>query len=227
MLASATRQTLARRPWLYFVTPSVSSTDALLPLVRQAIAGGANIIQLRNKTLPPTSPELRLMATAVRDLARANHVPFIVNDHVDLALDIGADGAHIGQEDTSIAAAKELLAAARASDFILGVTVRDAVQATAACHAGASYLGVGPVFSSSTKAHANNGETINVSGLGAVVAAANAFDVPVVAIGGIDVSRVAPCMAAGASGVAVVAAISSAPDATAAASALWAQVARS
>ncbi|KDO27840.1 thiamine-phosphate pyrophosphorylase [Saprolegnia parasitica CBS 223.65] len=225
MLAAAGRQTLAKRPWLYFVTPSLSSTDAILPLVAKAIKGGANIIQLRNKTWPAEAPELLAMATALRDLTRAHDVPFLVNDHVALALEVGADGAHIGQEDTSVADAKALLAAADARDFILGVTVRDATQATIACQAGASYLGVGPVYSSSTKAHANNGETIGIRGLESVVETARAFHVPVVAIGGIDASRVQGCMQAGTAGVAVVAAISSAADVTSASTALYRNVA--
>ncbi|KAF0700386.1 Aste57867_9091 [Aphanomyces stellatus] len=212
------------RPWLYMVTPSISSSDKLVSMVEKALVGGVNIVQLRNKLFAADSAELKAMAVALRTLTRSYNVPFIINDHVSLALEVGADGAHIGQEDTTIADATALIDAENATAFLLGVTVRDAAQAALACKAGAAYLGVGPVYSSSTKQNANNGQTIGLDGLRAVVQTAQEYDVPVVAIGGIDIGRVGPCMATEAAGVAVVAALSGSADVEAAARALSAAV---
>ncbi|OQS06799.1 thiamine-phosphate synthase [Thraustotheca clavata] len=224
MLAST--RTLAARPWLYLVTPSIASTKEVVRIVDEAIQGGVNVVQLRNKLYAPDSNELREMAQAVREITQAHQVPFLVNDYVQLALSVGADGAHIGQEDATIDQAKALIQSANVNNFILGVTVRDAIQATAACKAGASYLGVGPVYMSSTKKQANDGKTINLDGLESVATTAASFHVPIVAIGGINASRVESCMNSKASGVAVVAAISEAQDIRAASAALWQQVSK-
>ncbi|CAK4659344.1 hypothetical protein LEN26_005508 [Aphanomyces euteiches] len=213
-----------RLPWLYMVTPSVPSTSSLVDKVEKALQGGVNVVQLRNKIYAADSAELKSMAVALRDLTRAYKVPLIINDHVSLALEIGADGAHIGQEDTSVEDAKAMIGS---TDFILGVTVRDAIQANAACKAGATYLGVGPVYASSTKQNANDGVTIGLEGLRSVATAAQAYNVPVVAIGGISLNRVKECMEAEASGVAVVAALSNAPDIHQAASEMAERVFRS
>ncbi|CAK4973325.1 unnamed protein product [Aphanomyces euteiches] len=207
-----------RLPWLYMVTPSVPSTSSLVDKVEKALQGGVNVVQLRNKIYAADSAELKSMAVALRDLTRAYKVPLIINDHVSLALEIGADGAHIGQEDTSVEDAKAMIGS---TDFILGVTVRDAIQANAACK------GVGPVYASSTKQNANDGVTIGLEGLRSVATAAQAYNVPVVAIGGISLNRVKECMEAEASGVAVVAALSNAPDIHQAASEMAERVFRS
>ncbi|ETV85924.1 thiamine-phosphate pyrophosphorylase [Aphanomyces astaci] len=236
--AHAVKSTL---PWLYMVTPSIASTDVLVDTVEKALRGGVNIVQLRNKIFGADSPELKAMAVALRELTRSHNVPLIINDHVALALDVGADGAHIGQEDTAVEAAQALIGTT--PSFLLGVTVRDAIQAQAACKgacmfhscgsntlcvsvAGADYLGVGPVYASSTKQNANNGLVIGLDGLASTVAMASQFHVPVVAIGGIHVDRVEACMSTKAAGVAVVAALSSSSDVQGAAAALADKVRR-
>ncbi len=118
-------------PWVYMVTPSIASTEVLVDTVDKALRGGVNIVQLRNKIFAADSPELKAMAVALRDLTRSYNVPLIINDHVALALSVGADGAHIGQEDTAVEDAQTLIGSS--PSFLLGVTVRDAVQAQLAC----------------------------------------------------------------------------------------------
>ncbi|RHY33303.1 hypothetical protein DYB32_001742 [Aphanomyces invadans] len=206
------------------VTPSIASTDVLVDTVEKALRGGVNIVQLRNKIFAADSPELRAMAVALRELTHSHNVPLIINDHVKLALEIGADGVHIGQEDTAVEDAQALVGST--PSFLVGVTVRDAIQAQAACKAGADYLGVGPVYASSTKQNANNGQVIGLDGLASTVEMARQFNVPVVAIGGINMDRVEACMATKATGVAVVAALSSASDVRGAAVDLAASVRR-
>jgi thiamine-phosphate pyrophosphorylase len=138
-------------------------------------------------------------------------VPLIVNDRVDVALAIDADGVHVGQDDMPAPLARRLLGAGR----ILGVsagTVEEALQAQAD---GADYLGTGDVYGTPSKADA--GAPIGVAGLAAV---ARAVAIPVVAIGGIQVGNAAAAIRAGASGVAVISAVVGAPDPEAAARAL-------
>lgn len=225
---TATKRTqLLRRP-LYFITPSVGAAlaPAQLPaLVERAIRGGAGLVQWRQK---PSAADLRAdpqlrrdweraavsdfflldVARDVRRVAADLGVPFIVNDSLELALALDADGVHVGQSDAP-------LAQIQGTDLIVGVTVRDGDQARAACEGGATYLGAGPVFASSTKPHANDGRSIGIDGLRACTEVAREFGVPVYAIGGVSLEdrRIQRCIAeGGASGVSVIAAIAGADD---------------
>lgn len=240
---------MTRLRGLYFITPSVgrkwAPTD-LPRVVESAILGGAKVVQWRQKPkaeeLSESSlqrdwdtrdsrPFLLSVAQEIREITRKYQVPLIVNDSVELALKIEADGVHVGQSDEALAIVQQrwLQSAGGERELIVGVTVRDAIQAQAACEAGASYLGAGPVFASSTKPNANDGATIGVEGLRAATATADPFNVPVFAIGGISAQdkRIQRCMEQGcAAGVAVVAAISDAEDIALAAEALCDQLAR-
>ncbi len=160
----------------------VHAIVADLDTARQAVAAGATVVQLRMKA--PTA-EIVARGHGFRDLAAT----FVVNDDVEAAIALGADGVHLGQSD-------EGADAARAAGLLLGRSASTLEQALAA---DADYLGVGPVWETSSKEDAD--PAIGLEGLRAICAAVG---VPVVAIGGIDASNAGGCMHAGAAGVAVI-----------------------
>jgi thiamine-phosphate pyrophosphorylase len=162
-------------------------------------------LQLRAKKLGAAA--LREAAAQVLPLCRAAGVPFCVNDRVDVALLVGADLVHVGQDDLPIEDVRRL-----AGDRLrVGVSTHNPEQARAAIAAGADYIGFGPVFG--TRSKANPDPVVGVETLRAVVAAS---PVPVVAIGGIDLDTVTLVAAAGASAAAVIAAVDRETDRTAA-----------
>ncbi|MGD0264367.1 MAG: thiamine phosphate synthase [Candidatus Methylomirabilota bacterium] len=171
-----------------------------------ALAGGADMIQLRDKTgdLRALLPQAR----AIQALCRSLGAVFIVNDRLDLALAAGADGAHVGQEDLPAEAARSLLPPGR----ILGVSTHSREQAEAARECGADYIGFGPMFPTGTK---DTGYAAR--GLDALRAIRVAVRLPILAIGGITLENVAEVIAAGATAPAVISAIVAAPDIAAAA----------
>jgi thiamine-phosphate pyrophosphorylase len=171
-----------------------------------AIDGGADAVQLRAKEL--RDDELRPLARELAAACRGAGVLFVVNDRIAVALESGADGAHVGQADDPGAARERL-----GPGPVLGVSVSDAEQARAAERAGADYLGV-TVWATPTKPEATPG---GLDGVRRIVAATA---LPLVGIGGIDASNAASVLRAGASGVAVVSAVGAAPDAVAATRAL-------
>lgn len=175
-------------------------------IVRAAIAGGATIIQLRAKDV--ATREMVELGRALRSLTREAGVALIVNDRLDVALAIDADGGHVGQDDLPAEAARALLGPNR----ILGVSAATPEEAAAAALAGADYLGTGAVYATGSKADA--GAPIGVAGLAAVT---RSVTIPVVAIGGIGPGRAGPCIVAGAAGVAVISAVVAQPDPQAAA----------
>ncbi|MEM8558735.1 MAG: thiamine phosphate synthase [Bacteroidota bacterium] len=170
-------------------------------LARLAIAGGADVIQFRQKdgTVRAKLHELRPVASACQDAGAT----LLVDDHLDLALAVGADGVHLGQTDLPLPDARRILG----PDAVLGATATTLAQARQAEACGATYLGFGPVFSGRSKA--SPASTKGLRGLAAVCAAVS---IPVVAIGGVTVGRVAEVLGAGAHGVAVMTAISTAAD---------------
>ena len=153
-----------------------------LDTARQAVEAGATVVQLRVKA--PTA-EVVARGRGFREL----HATFVVNDDVEAAIALGADGVHLGQGDQGAEAA-------RAAGLLLG---RSAVTLEQALAADADYLGVGPVWETPSKADAD--PAIGLEGLRAICAA---VDIPVVAIGGIDASNAGACIRAGAAGVAVI-----------------------
>ena len=157
------------------------------------------------------------LARAVLPLARAVSVPLCVNDRLDVALVVGADAVHLGQDDLPLAAAR---AVARGR-LRIGVSTHNAAQAAAAIAGGADYIGFGPVFPTGSKANPDP-----VVGLTELARVASASPVPVVAIGGITLDTAADVASAGASAAAVISAIDRAPDPAAAALAVAAAFAR-
>jgi len=191
---------------LYAVTPDEPDTEVLKRKVRKALAGGARIVQYRNKS---ANAGLRLEQGAeLLALCRKAGAPLIVNDDLDLALAIGADGLHLGREDTAIAAARAKLGGGR----LLGVSCYDRLElALAARSAGADYVAFGSAFPSETKPGAT------LAPLGLYREAKALLDSPIVAIGGITPENAHAVIEAGADAVAVISALFGAPDIEAAA----------
>lgn len=178
-------------------------------VVRAALAGGVRAIQLRNKG--DSARELVEAGRSLREATRACGALLFVNDRLDVALALEADGVHLGPHDLPVAAVR----ACAPPGFLIGRSADDPDVARAAVAEGADYIGCGTVYPTTTKADA--GDVIGLAGLERV---ARAVPVPVVAIGGITVERAAEIPATGAAGVAVVGAVMAAPDPTAAVQAL-------
>ena len=186
----------------------------LIEVTEQAIAGGATCIQLREKELDKES--FLQEAETLKALCESYKIPFIVNDDVDIAVRCEADGVHIGQHDMEAAKVRELIG----QDMILGVSAQTVEQALKAEKDGADYLGVGSVFSTGTKADADD---VSLSELKAIC---EAVTIPVVAIGGISLDNIVELKGTGIDGVAVVSAIYAAKDPEAAARMLLESVKR-
>lgn len=187
---------------LYAVTPDNADTPSLLAGVEAALAGGARLLQYRNK---PASPALRLtQARALLALCREYQVPLIINDHLDLALALDAHGLHLGGEDGSVADARKRLGPGK----ILGVSCYGKLElAHAAVDGGATYVAFGGFFPSKVKPG-----KVDRTPVGLLTGAKRALDVPVVAIGGITLENAPALLAAGADSVAVITALFEAPD---------------
>ncbi|MDQ3692017.1 MAG: thiamine phosphate synthase [Chloroflexota bacterium] len=185
----------------------------LLGDVIAAIAGGVTMVQVRAKHLDRDA--FRALAAPLREACQVRGVPFIVNDRLDLALEIGADGVHLGEHDTPVDEARRL----SGPNLIIGASPRDESQAELARLLGADYVGLGPVYVTGSKDDA--GTPIGLAGLAARIHAAK---LPAVGIGGITVERATEVVLAGADGVAVISAIQRAPDPAVAAAALAAAV---
>jgi thiamine-phosphate pyrophosphorylase len=174
---------------------------AALAAVEAAVTAGAPVVQVRAKG--STDRELYAFARAVVGICAAAGATCLVNDRVDVALAAGADGTHLGADDLPLAAARRVAG----PGHLLGGTARDPERARLLVAEGADYLGVGPAWPTTTKTGLP--DALGPAGVGAV---ATAVDVPVIAIGGVTAARVADLLAAGAAGVAVVGAVSAAPD---------------
>lgn len=202
-------------PGLYALTPQRHPDAArLVREVRQALAGGAAMVQFRDKS---NDAAWRLdVAKALKAECDARNVPFIVNDDVGLAKSVGASGVHLGREDNAPGSARATLGATA----LIGVSCYDSLdRARAALEQGASYLAFGSVYSSQTKPGAIH------CPLG-TLAEAKRFGLPVVAIGGLTPDNGRAVIDAGADGLAVISAVFDAPDIGKAAqsfSALWAR----
>jgi thiamine-phosphate diphosphorylase len=161
-----------------------------LATAASAVSGGATVVQLRLKGVP--SDEVVERGRPFRDLCRATGTTFVVNDDVEAALRLEADGVHLGREDAGVERAL-------AGGLRLGSSAASVVKAEEAERMGAAYVGAGPVWPTATKPDA--APAIGLAGLEEI---ALAVSIPVVAIGGIDATNAAACIAAGATGIAVV-----------------------
>ena len=186
---------------LYAVTDRAwVGRQTLYEQVEDALKGGATIVQLREKELDKDT--FLQEAKQLVSLCHSYHVPLIINDDVQIALESGADGVHVGIEDTPV----DKIRRQTPSDFIIGATAKTVTQAQAAERAGADYLGVGAVFPSPTK---QNAIRITNDQLKEICISVS---IPAVAIGGISFSNVVELAGGGMDGVAVVSAIFGAAD---------------
>src|SRR5262245_17194485 len=195
---------------LYVITcPPKSGPDGYEAMVRAACEGGADVIQFRDKLV--TGRERYTLAARRRKICRDAGVLFIVNDALEVALGVEADGVHLGQDDLPVAEAKKLMHPMGVKNFLVGCSTHSLEQALEAERQGADYIGIGPVFATPTK------PTYNPVGLELVRTVTAGVKVPHVAIGGIDASNVSQVLAAGAERVAIVRAVCGAQDIAAAA----------
>lgn len=174
--------------------------ENLYSQVEKAIKGGATFIQLREKELD--EEQLLNEAMEIKELCKRYHVPFVINDNVELALKVEADGVHVGQSDMEAGNVRDKLG----EDKIIGVSTQTVEQALLAEKQGADYLGVGAVFPTGTKLDA-----VEV-GYDRLQEICNAVHIPVVAIGGITRENIIQLKGSGVSGVAVVSAIFASKD---------------
>lgn len=191
---------------LYVVTDEKLSCGLThAEIARRAVAGGANVIQLRDKE--KSSRELYEIACEIREICRDRSL-FFVNDRLDIALAAKADGVHLGQDDLPIEAARQIVP----ENFLIGISVGNVDEARAAETAGADYVAVSPVFATASKTDAGVGH-----GVKAIRDIRAAVKCPVIGIGGINADNAAELIDAGLDGVAVISAVVSATDVTAAA----------
>jgi thiamine-phosphate pyrophosphorylase len=182
---------------LHLVTDrSLSRGRSLVEVVREAVAGGVTCVQLREKEC--STREFLHEASLLAALLKPLGVPLIINDRVDIALAVGADGVHLGQKDMPISNARQL----GPPGWIIGISAESVEDAIRAEKEGADYIGVSPVFSTKTKL-----DTAPPLGLKGVHLIRAAVRIPLVAIGGIHCGNAGEVMRAGAHGIAVVSSI--------------------
>lgn len=194
---------------LYAVTNRIHAVgESLYDQVEAALRGGVTCVQLREKYMD--DEELLREAVRLKELCHDYGVPLIINDNVDVAIKAGADGVHVGQDDTAAAEIRRIAG----KDFIIGVTAKTVEQAKRAEADGADYMGVGAVFPSPTKKGAIR---ITKDDLQAICASVS---IPAVAIGGVSFDNMAELKGMGMAGFAVVSAVFAEDDIEAAAKGL-------
>ncbi|EJS46954.1 thiamine phosphate synthase [Bacillus toyonensis] len=190
---------------VYFIMGSNNCMKDPLAILKEALDGGVTLFQFREKGEGTLTGEDRVrFAKKLQALCKEYGVPFIVNDDVELAVELDADGVHVGQDDEGIASVREKM-----GDKIIGVSTHTIEEAKWAIENGADYLGVGPIFPTSTKK-----DTKAVQGTkGLAHFREQGITVPIVGIGGITIENTAAVIEAGADGVSVISAISLADSA--------------
>lgn len=187
---------------LYLVTDrSLSKGRSTAEIVAAAVAGGVSCIQLREKSCG--TREFMNEALALQPLLKSRDIPLIINDRLDIALAIEADGVHLGQSDMPIGMARKIAG----DSLIIGISAESVDDALRAEQEGADYIGISPVFSTPTKT-----DIAPPLGLEGVRQIRALVDIPLVGIGGIHSDNAESVLAAGADGIAVVSAIVSAAD---------------
>ncbi len=196
---------------LYLVTdPRLCARHGLVETVVAAVRGGVTLVQLRDKHA--SDDELIDQARRLKAALAGSGVPLIINDRLNVALASEADGLHLGQDDSDVALARQALG----EGAILGLSVQNLEQMARLDPGPLDYLGLGPVFATSTKQ--NHAHPLGFDGLATLVAAS---PLPAVAIGGLQAEHAARVRAAGARGSAVISAICDTPDPQAAAQAFF------
>ena len=197
-----TKDEIKQAMLLYAVTDQtwLNEGQTLLSVCQDVLANGATFLQIREKDLDANSFEAE--AAKLKELCAQHKVPYVVNDSVEIALAIDADGVHVGQSDIKGRDIRSMIG----PDKILGISAGTVAEAIAAEKAGADYIGVGAVFGTSTKKNARN---LTVEKLREIC---SAVSIPVVAIGGINSRNLMELCGSGVDGVAVVSAIFAAED---------------
>lgn len=180
---------------LYFVTDESVPTEQLLFIVNEAVKGGVSVVQLREKK--SCGKSFYEKAFTLKQLLQQYNVPLIINDRVDVALAVNADGVHIGQNDLPLTVVRKIVP----SSMIVGVSVSTVEQAKEAEQNGANYIGVGAVFPTNTKQDAK------VLPEGMIESIVKNVNIPVVAIGGIKINNLSTIAHIGIDGIAVVSGI--------------------
>jgi thiamine-phosphate pyrophosphorylase len=196
---------------VYFIVDPLDTGRDPVELARAMLAGGARLLQLRLKGV--ASGELVAIARRIRELTAAAGARLVINDRVDVALAVEADGVHLGQEDVPVAEARRLLGPER----WIGFSTHSEAQLDAAAGRGADYLSLGPIFATTSKSAADP-----VIGCARLRAVRPRITEPLVAIGGITAATASEVLAAGADAVGVIAAVVRAPDVARAAAELLA-----
>ena len=204
------RVSVDSRLLLHLVTDrTLSRGRSLVEVVREAVAGGVTCVQLREKDC--STREFLEEALLLKELLQPLGLPLIINDRVDIALAIGADGVHLGQSDMPINHARRLLG----PNCLIGISAESLADALEAEQQGADYIGISPVFSTPTKT-----DTAPALGLDGIRQIRKLVRIPLVGIGGINLTNARHLLAAGADGVAVVSAIMAAESPRQAAAAM-------
>jgi thiamine-phosphate pyrophosphorylase len=189
---------------LYVVTDEgLSRGLSHVQIAERAVLGGADVIQLREKTM--SGKELLTIARRIRACIESSGALFIVNDRIDIAIASGADGVHLGQDDIPLDVARSIMP----GPFIIGISVGSVEHAIRAEEGGADYVAVSPVFGTGSKKDAGPG-----LGTGMVEKISQVVSIPVIGIGGIGFHNVKEVISAGAEGIAVISAVVSSPDIT-------------
>ncbi|MFQ5443469.1 MAG: thiamine phosphate synthase [Nitrospinales bacterium] len=175
---------------------SLARGRSTLDIVNAAVCGGVTSVQLREKI--GSTRDFIEQALTIRDFLKSRDIPLIINDRLDVALAVGADGVHLGQNDMPLAVARSIVQ----DTMIIGISANSLEDAVAAEKGGANYLGVGPIYATDTK-----NDTAPVLGLNGLRKIRKNIKIPLVTIGGLNRSNAAQVIRNGADGIAVVSAI--------------------
>lgn len=189
----------------YITDRQALAATTLDDCIRRAVAAGVDLIQIREKDLG-TRELMRVVESALA-VARGTPARIVVNDRLDVALALGARGVHLGRQSLPPAAVRRIVDSRALNDFLIGVSCHSLADAVAAESAGASYILLGPIFETASKLR--YGPPLGIAKLAEV---ARRVKIPVLALGGITVERVKPCLAAGATGVAGISIFQTAPS---------------
>jgi thiamine-phosphate pyrophosphorylase len=201
-VARIASEVMRERLKVYFIMGSANCKKQPLEVLTEAIDGGITLFQFREKGSGALVGEQKYeFAKQLQNICQKRGIPFIVNDDVELALALDADGVHIGQDDENARVVREKI-----GDKILGVSAHNLKEAQEAIAAGADYIGVGPIYPTTSKEDAKKAQGPAIIRL----LRDQGVDIPLVAIGGITAENAGEVMSAGADGVSVISAIASA-----------------
>ncbi|WP_416807214.1 thiamine phosphate synthase [Bacillus safensis] len=203
-MTKADQQQIKQQLSVYFIMGTANTSRQPLDVVKEAIQGGITMFQFREKGEKALQgEEKKQLARQIQVLCQEANVPFIVNDDVQLAIDLEADGVHVGQEDTNAKDVRQ-----RIGNKILGVSTHNLDEVKKAMKDGADYVGMGPVYPTETKK-----DTRSVQGVSLITEVRrHGLQIPIVGIGGITCDNAAPVIQAGADGVSIISAISQSTD---------------